>query len=136
MVLTPEWAIQTGVASTLAGVKAGADLSAASNFGKVVKFDSSYDIVLRGSSGEGVGILANKPASGLPACVVDLGGCEGQVDGSGTAITPGLELTVHATTSRLIVATTGDIVYARSNGNSVAAGDIIAIFAVKPYKKA
>lgn len=129
-----EWAMQGGDYSTLAGVKAGADLSAASNFGKVVKFDSSNDVVLRGSSGTGVGILGNKPSSGQAACVVDLGPCEIQVDGSGTAITPQLEMTVN-TASRLIVATAGDIVYAYSGGSSSAAGDIIAGFAVKPYKK-
>ena len=58
----------------LPGVKAGADLSAAANQYKLVKLDSSGDIVLAAAATDNiVGVLYNTPASGKPAKVAYLG---------------------------------------------------------------
>lgn len=64
----------------LAGVKAGADLSADQY--KLVKFDTNGDVVLAGAGDRVIGVLQNKPVSGAAAVVIASGGALAKCGGT------------------------------------------------------
>ena len=91
----------------LTGILAGADLSAAQY--SFVKLDSAGDAVLASTQGEkAVGVLQNKPTSGLPCEIIAVGVTKLKTDG--TAHAPGEVLTPAVTTGTADAAASADFV--------------------------
>ncbi len=95
----------------LSGVKAGADLQAASNLHRAVKFDGSGDVVLCGDNELGIGFLQNQPDTGQFAEVAVVGG--GSLGVAAATIAAGVFLASDAS-GDLVAAAAGENVIARS----------------------
>ncbi len=105
------------------GLKAGADLSAASNQFKFVKLDANGDVVLASVAGEAVvGVLQNTPASGAEAIVAAAGVTKLQADG---ALNEGDKLATSADGQALAALGTHNVV-GQALTASGAAGEVIA----------
>ncbi len=100
----------------IGGLKAGADLSADSNFHRAVKFDGSGDVVLAGAGEAAIGFLQNQPTLGQFVEVAGVGG--GSLAVAAATLAAGVFCKADAS-GDLIAAVAGDEIIARTLDSAV-----------------
>lgn len=111
-----------GFQTFLAGVKAGADLSAATNQYKLVKINAARQVILCNGTGDRPhGVLINTPKSGMPATVVNGGEVKIQ---AATGIAAGNDLQTDANGQAKVAVSSG-YVFGHNVDTSAAQGGLL-----------
>lgn len=108
----------------ISNIKAGSDLSGASNKYLAVKFDSNGDVVLSTAGDAAIGFLFNLPTLGAAVEVATLGG--GGLAISAATIAAGVLVKSDANGKIVAATSANDLAIARTMKNSVA-GDVVAV---------
>lgn len=104
---------------------AGADLSAKQYL--AVKLTAANTVGVAAAGEKAIGVLQNKPTSGLAAAVREIGRTKLVVDGNAAAIAAGDFLKSDALGKGVKTTTDKDFVFARAEEASTVAGDIIEV---------